>query len=155
MNLFEKYGDFDFWHNTIYELYLDMGDHPEISYHFIGVDLLWLSRQQAKFLVTQIGGPKLYNGPSLKVVHERMGITPFQLNEILTAFADIFKKSGISEDDVKTIMQVIGAYESEIVTRQNSLWDDIMRPLYRWSAIILPKRFQKFNSWVRSGKLFK
>ena len=152
MSIYEKYGDFKFWHDTIYQLYLDMGDHPEISYHFIGVDLLWLSERQAEFLVSHIGGPWLYKGPSMAKIHERMGITDFQLREILDAFELIFEANGIEDRDVIQIMKVIGSYQEDIVTRKTSLIDEIMRPIYKIFFAYMPASLRKYSSWARSGK---
>jgi hemoglobin len=76
-SIYAKYGGYDFFHKCIYDLYLDMFDHPEISYHFVGVDIERLSKFQALFLTRAIGGPDVYKGGIIKDVHGHMGITPY------------------------------------------------------------------------------
>lgn len=152
--LYEKYGGFEFWHECIYGLYLDMFDHPEISYHFLGVDMEWLSRRQAEYLVSHIGGPDLYDGPPISVVHKHMGITPFQFDEIAKSFADVFKKKGVEEKDVIEIMGWISSFKSGVVTEKTSTIDQIMIPVYRFISKNFSKYLGKKNSWIRSGKLF-
>lgn len=154
VTLYEKYGGFEFWHECIYGLYLDMFDHPEISFHFLGVDMEWLSRRQAEFLVGHIGGPQLYDGPPIAKVHKYMGVTSFQFDEIAKSFADVFLKKGVSEDDVKEIMTWIASFKSDVVTEKTSLIDQMMIPIYRFMAKNLIGVFGKKNSWVRSGKIF-
>ena len=153
ISIYEKYGDFEFWHGMIYQLYLDMGDHPEISYHFIGVDLEWLSRRQAEFLVTHIGGPQLYKGPSIKVVHRAMKISGFQFDQILQAFRLIFIKNDIHEDDVKAIMDVISPFKGDIAKTNETVIDKLMIPVYRLMANKLPRSVRKWSSWARAGAL--
>ena len=49
MTIYEKYSGYEFFHNYIYGLYLDMFDHPEISIKFVGVDIERLSKHQTQF----------------------------------------------------------------------------------------------------------
>lgn len=154
VTLYEKYGGFEFWHDCIYGLYLDMFDHPEISYHFLGVDMEWLSRRQAEFLVSHIGGPNLYDGPPIAVVHRHMGVTPFQFNEIAKAFADVFRSKGVEEPDVEEIMGWISSFKGGVVTEKTSRIDQIMIPIYRFFSKNFAKYLGKKNSWIRSGKIF-
>jgi hemoglobin len=134
--IYEKYGGYDFFHGCIYGLYIEMFDHPEISYHFIGVDIEWLSRAQTNFLVRAIGGPDQYQGQTLDIVHKHMKITPFQFREIAKAFRKVFIDKGVSQTDADMILEFVKSYQGQIVTAKTSLWDEVMRPIYRWWAKI-------------------
>ncbi|WPU63303.1 group I truncated hemoglobin [Peredibacter starrii] len=144
MTIYEKYGGYDFFHQCIYGLYLEMFDHPEIAYHFIGVDLEWLSRQQTHYLIRAIGGPDLYEGGNVKEVHARMGITKFQYAEIAIAFRQVFLDRGVSKEDTAFIMNFVASHAPDIITRKTSLIDQIMRPIYR--------TIRKLFGWIRSSK---
>lgn len=135
--IYEKYGGQDFFHDCIYSLYLDMFDHPEISYHFIGVDIFKLSLHQTHFLIRSIGGPDLYKGQTLDKVHRDLDITPFQFQEIAKAFREVFLSKGVSPEDTEVIMQFVSSFEKEVVTEKTSLIDRIMLPLYRLKDRIL------------------
>lgn len=137
MTIYEKYGGYDFFHGTIYALYLDMFDHPEISYHFIGVDIHRLSRMQTQYLIRAIGGPNLYEGGSIPEVHRNMQITPFQFKEIANSFRQIFLDKGVAPADVSIIMNFIAGHKKQIVTANQSLIDKIMKPFYRLVNFIL------------------
>ncbi|MBT3586418.1 MAG: group 1 truncated hemoglobin [Halobacteriovoraceae bacterium] len=128
--IYEKYGGFEFWHHCIYDLYLDMFDHPEISYHFIGVNIITLSTHQAQFLSPAIGGPVLYKGPPMKLVHKDLDISEFQFAEIAKAFAQVFRDNGVEEKDVLHIMKFVGSFQKAITSSKVNLIDEIMRPFY-------------------------
>jgi hemoglobin len=142
-NLYEKYG-FDKFHYCILQLYLDLYDHPEIAYHFIGVDLKKLALHQAEFLCSHIGGPThMYKGQELSFVHENMDITPFQFREIAKVFKKIFLENDIDKSDVKTIMEFIAQQRKGIVTAKWSFMDFIMIPIYKIYAYISKRRNKK------------
>lgn len=147
--LYDKYGGYDFFHDCIYGLYLDMFDHPEIAYHFVGVDIERLSRQQTDFLVRAIGGPDLYDGGALREVHAGMDITPFQFDEIAMAFRQVFIDKGVSPEDADAIMAFVASHRHDIVTARTSAMDRIMRPFYRFIRKYFGKFLSKKNSWVR------
>ncbi len=131
MSIYEKYGGWDFFHKCIYGLYLDMFDHPEISYHFLGVDIETLSKHQTQFLVRAIGGPLNYDGRPIKEVHQDKDISLFQFKEIARAFEHVFLKNGVSKEDVKVIMTFVGSFEKQVVTKKITLIDRIMIPCYQ------------------------
>ena len=153
MTIYEKYGGYDFFHECIYGLYLDMFDHPEIAFHFLGVDLERLSRQQTNYLIRAIGGPDLYDGGTVKDVHAHMGITKFQYAEIAKAFRQVFLDKGVSPEDTDFIMNFVASHATQIVTRKTSLIDQIMRPIYRIFRKVFGGALSKKNSRNRSSKI--
>lgn len=152
VSIYEKYGGETFFHECIYALYLDMFDHPEISYHFLGVDIEKLSLHQTYYLIAHIGGPNLYQGGPIQAVHKHMGITLFQFKEIAEAFRDVFLSKGVSREDTETIMTFVSSHQSQIVTRRTGPIDEIMIPFYRFIRRNFRRILGKDNSWVRSGK---
>lgn len=153
MTIYDKYGGHDFFHQCIYGLYLDMFDHPEIAYHFLGVDIQKLSLYQTHYLIRAIGGPDLYQGGPIKEVHAQMGITKFQFAEITKAFRQVFIDKGVSQADVDFIMKFVAGHEAQIVTRKSGLIDRIMRTIYRMIRKIFGRFMSTKNSWIRSSKI--
>ena len=131
INIYEKYGGFDFFHKIIYELYLELFDHLEISYHFFGVDMLALSRKQAEFLCEAIGGPKMYTGGNIILVHKHMRITEYEFETVVMSFREIFKKNGLENDEINLIINFIRSKKSMIVTAKNTPMDRLMRFVYK------------------------
>jgi hemoglobin len=129
-SIYNKYGGWPFFHQIIFQLYVELVDHPEVSYHFIGVDIERLSKLQAEFLCQAIGGPEKYQGKPVAVVHRAMGISEFQFAVVAKRFAQIFRDNGLTQQEVETIMNFVGSHRSAIVTRKIAWIDRIMRPIY-------------------------
>lgn len=153
MTIYQKYGGYDFFHQCIYLLYLDMFDHPEIAYHFLGVDIEKLAIQQTNYLIRAIGGPDLYQGGPVKEVHRHMGVTKFQFHKIAQSFRQVFLDKGVSPEDTLVIMTFVAGHEADIVTRKTSLIDQIMRPIYRFIRKYFGRFLSKNNSWIRSSRI--
>jgi hemoglobin len=141
VSIYEKYGGYEFFHGCIYELYLSMFEHPEISYHFVGVDIERLSKHQAQFLVRAIGGPDLYKGRPIIDVHKEMKVSLFEFKEIASAFRNVFLKRGVSVEDTDIIMSFVGSRQRDIVTVKSNFMDRFMKPIYRWFKKIARKIF--------------
>lgn len=147
ITIYEKYGGFDFFHNIIYQLYIELFDHIEISYHFFGVDLQKLSLLQAQFLCEAIGGPKMYQGGNIQVVHKHMKVTEYEFETVLERFEEIFERNGLDKDEVKFIGSFIRSNKAMIVTSKNSLIDRIARFFYK-RIFRIEKFFKKFKMQI-------
>lgn len=130
-NIYDKYGGYDFFHKIIYELYLELFDHLEISYHFIGVDIVRLSNLQAQYLCEAIGGPPMYKGRDITAVHKYLKVTEYEFDTVATRFAEIFKRNGLTDDEVKFIMTFIKSKQVDVVTAKNTPMDRIARFIYK------------------------
>ena len=132
LSIYEKYGGFEFFHKIIYELYLELFDHPEIAFHFVGVDIFQLSKLQTQYLSEAIGGPKMYEGRPIKPVHSGMGITPYQMEVVEKRFGEIFVNAGLTKEEVEFIMTFVASKRHDIVTRKSSWIDKVMKPWYKF-----------------------
>lgn len=141
ISIYEKYGGFDFFHNIIYQLYIELFDHIEISYHFFGVNLQKLSLLQAQFLCEAIGGPKMYKGGNIQAVHKYMKVTEYEFETVVKRFEEIFEKNGLDKDEVKFIGTFIRSNKAHIVTSKNTWIDRIARYFY--------KRITKFKTFAK------
>lgn len=141
ITIYEKYGGFDFFHKIIYQLYIELFDHLEISYHFFGVDLQKLSLLQAQFLCEAIGGPKMYQGGNIQVVHKHMKVTDYEYETVVKRFEEIFERNGLDKDEVKFIGAFIRSNKNQIVTSKNTWIDRIARYFYK--RIFRFKQFMK------------
>lgn len=141
ITIYEKYGGFDFFHNTIYQLYIELFDHIEISYHFFGVDLRKLSMLQAQFLCEAIGGPPMYKGGNVQIVHKHMKVTEYEFETVVDRFQEIFERNGLDKDEVKFIVTFIRSNKDMIVTSKNSWIDRIARYFY--------KRIFRFKKFIK------
>ncbi|AUN99760.1 group 1 truncated hemoglobin [Bacteriovorax stolpii] len=131
VTIYDKYGGYNFFHKIIYELYLELFDHIEISYHFIGVDIERLSNLQAQYLCEAIGGPKMYEGRNIAIVHKYLRVTDYEFDTVATRFAEIFKSNGLNDEEVKFIMNFIKSKQPAVVTAKNTAMDRIARWIYK------------------------
>jgi hemoglobin len=129
-SIYNKYGGWNFFKRIIFELYIELVDRPEISHHFIGVDIDKLSTLQTQFLCQAIGGPQKYSGKSLANVHRFLGISEFQFSIVADRFAQIFRDNGLNSEEVKTIMDFVLSHRQEIVTQKMARIDRVMRSVY-------------------------
>lgn len=143
--IYEKYGGFDFFHNIIYQLYIELFDHIEISYHFLGVDLHRLSELQAQFLCEALGSPKMYQGGNIEVVHKYMRITEFEFELVVDRFLEIFTRNGLEKEEVRVIENFIRSKKAMIVTSKNSWIDSLARYFY--------KRISKIRKFFKNLRL--
>lgn len=131
MTIYQKYGGYDFFHKIIYELYLELFDHIEISYHFIGVDIERLSNLQAQYLCEAIGSPPMYKGRDIQHVHKFLKVTEYEFETVAKRFTEIFKNNGLEDDEVEFIMNFIKSKQPAIVTAKNTPMDRIARYIYK------------------------
>jgi hemoglobin len=129
-SIYNKYGGWPFFYQIIFQLYVELVDHPEISFHFFGVDLERLSRLQTEFLCQAIGGPQVYQGRPIEPVHRSLGISAFQFSTVAKRFGQIFRDNGLTKDEVKIIMDFVASHRPQIVTRKMTILDWIMKPFY-------------------------
>lgn len=147
MNIYDKYGGYDFFHKIIYELYLELFDHLEVSYHFIGVDIERLSNLQAQYLCEAIGGPPMYKGRDITKVHKYLRVTDYEFETVAKRFSEIFKSNGLTNDEIEFIMAFIKSKQTCVVTAKNTLIDRVMRFLY--------KRLKKIKAFFGLRKTLK
>lgn len=129
-DLATKYGGYDAIHRIIYELYHDMGDHPEIAYHFVGVDLERLSKLQAQFVCRALGARVPYEGKPIGPIHVPLKISEYQFDGIINAFEKIFLKNGFAPLDVAQIRRTLRHFRPMVVTCEYTWLDRVMIPLY-------------------------
>ncbi|EQC51432.1 group 1 truncated hemoglobin [Bacteriovorax sp. DB6_IX] len=121
-SIYQKYGGYNTIYNIIYELYLELCDHPEIAIHFVGVDLDRLIKLQTQFVSRALGAEIEYMGRPLKRAHHFLDITNFQYNEVQKIFTKLFIKNGFSEEDVKVVKELLIAEREKIVTAKWSFY---------------------------------
>ncbi len=124
MNLYDRV------YLVIVDLYEELCDHPEIAYHFIGVDIERLIKLQTQFVSKALGYDIDYTGRPLYRAHHHLDITEFQYQEVDKIFANLFLKHGFSTQDSKKIKDCLIQVRPKIVTSKWSFIDQLVRPIY-------------------------
>lgn len=96
---------------------------------------------QAQFLCQAIGGPPMYKGGNIQIVHKHMKVTEYEFETVVDRFQEIFERNGLDKDEVKFIVTFIRSNRDMIVTSKNSWIDRIVRYFY--------KRIFKFKKFIK------
>ena len=117
--LYDKYGGFATVSKLVQLFYEKISESEELAPYFEGVDIQQLMDHQTKFFSDILGGPVKYTGNELKVVHSAMGITKDAFAEVAELLEETLEDMGVEEDDIETIMGIVGGVKSDIISPDN------------------------------------
>lgn len=117
MTLFEKYGGFSTVSNIVRAFYKDLLADPELSRYFAGIDMAKLIDHQTKFISHALGGPAQYEGRTLAASHVSLSISNQDFNAVAEILRENLEDAGMSDEDVETVMGIVGSTCGDIVTR--------------------------------------
>ena len=115
MNLFDKYGGFSTVSQIVRQFYRDVLASPNLKPYFQGVDMAVLIDHQTKFISHALGGPAQYTGRTLQGGHQHLKIKNAHFDEVAEILQDTLEDAGMSDEDVKTVMGIVGSTRSAIV----------------------------------------
>jgi len=114
--LFDKYGGFDTFSTIVSNFYKKILDSEQVEHYFRDIDLDRLMSHQTNFLAKALGGPDKYAGKDLALAHANMNISSEDFNEVAELLEEALEESGVKEEDIATILAVIGSFKAQIVT---------------------------------------
>jgi hemoglobin len=115
-NFFEKYGGFAAVSQIVRDFYKGVMASPRLKPYFHATNVDYLIEHQTKFLSQILGGPAEYNGRALLLAHANMGITEEAFTEVAEILQDVLEDNGIEDEDLSTIMGIVGSVKDQIVT---------------------------------------
>ena len=113
--LFEKYGGYETIKNIVTEFYREILSRETLAPYFVNVNLDRLIDHQTRFLSHLLGGPSTYQGNTLESAHLSLHISGAAFDEVASILNWVLEDAGVSEDDLKTILGVVGEARSAIV----------------------------------------
>ena len=116
MTLFEKYGGFSTVSQIVRQFYQDVLASPNLKNYFKDVDMAVLIDHQTKFISHALGGPAQYTGRTLEASHTSLKITHEHFDEVAEILQDTLEDAGMSDEDVETVMGIVGSTRSAIVS---------------------------------------
>ena len=114
--LYDKYGGFATVNKLVQTFYGKVAESEDLAPYFEGVDVQNLMDHQTKFFSEILGGPVNYTGRQLKSVHARIAITEEAFSEVADLLEETLEDMDVEEDDIETIMEIIGRVKPDIVT---------------------------------------
>ena len=118
-SLYEKYGGFKTVSRIVMEFYDVALDSDQIGDHFVDVDMPRLIDHQTKFIASLLGGPASFGDDRLRVVHQRLGISHADYDEMKALLAETLEKHGMTSPDVSSVMDEIEMRRALIVTAKD------------------------------------
>jgi len=114
-SLFEVLGGFETLNLVIDNLYDRILADREINAFFRHTNLKALKKSQAKFFAQAMGGPKLYDGASMRDAHAKMGIKDSHFNRVAEHLVGVLQDLGVSSDHINQVVALVGPLKAEIV----------------------------------------
>lgn len=114
-NLFDKYGGFATVSHIVRAFYKEINASKALKPYFGGVNMETLISHQTKLLSQILGGPSTYSGRELGQAHAFLNVTESAFIEVADILQEVLEDSGVEDEDVVTIMGIIGSFKSQIV----------------------------------------
>ena len=114
-SLFEKVGGEPAVKAVVSDFYKRILEDDLLKPYFEHTDMAAQHKHQELFVTMALGGPKDYNGRSMKEAHKGLGITEEAFNHVATHLSDALLASGVEEADKDTIIGVIASLKSDVV----------------------------------------
>ena len=112
--LFERVGGLAGIEALVDDFYQRILGDPELAPFFENSPIERLRRMQTEFFSAALGGPMVYEGPSLREVHAGRGIQKIHLQRFLEHLLAIIQSLELDEHEVNTIYSRIALYADEI-----------------------------------------
>lgn len=116
--LFDKYGGLPAVTVIVRDFYKRMMRHPALRHYFGNIPMERLIHHQISFVSMAMGKmPHDYQGRSMKIAHQGMGITAEVFDLTGQMMREALTAAQVDPDDITAILQAIEALRSEIVER--------------------------------------
>ena len=96
-----------------------VGD-PQLESFFAGVNMPKLKGRQVEFFAAALGGPDVYQGPSMRDAHIGRGITQADFDKVAYHLTDALAAAGVPAQTIGQISAAVIPLADEIVSRRLS-----------------------------------
>jgi hemoglobin len=93
-----------------------VGD-PQLNSFFAGVNMPKLKGRQVGFFAAALGGPDVYDGPSMRDAHIGRGITQADFDKIAYHLTDALAAAGVPAETIGQIAAAVTPLADEIVSQ--------------------------------------
>lgn len=90
---------------------------PQLAAYFEGTRLPSLKGRQVEFFATALGGPDLYQGPTMKQVHQGRGISQADFDKVAYHLTNSLLSAGVPGDLVSEIIGAVAPMAEDIVSK--------------------------------------
>lgn len=115
LTIYERNGGFPSVRKVVSDFYDRALDSPVIGHHFEHVDMPRLIDHQTRFVSFLMGGPASYSEDHLRRVHERLGITHDEFEEMVELLTETLEDHDYAADDIAGVEKELRRREPVIV----------------------------------------
>lgn len=115
-SLFEKYGGFETVQKIVIDFYREILSRDSLAPYFENVNLERLIDHQTRFVSHLLGGPANYQGKTLQAAHAQLKISGAAFDEVASILALVLEDAGVTNEDIESIMNIVGSARSQIIT---------------------------------------
>jgi hemoglobin len=116
LTVYERAGGFAKVRRVVSSFYDKALDSPLIAHHFEDVRMDRLIEHQTRFISFLMGGPASYTDEHLKHVHDRLGITLAEFDEMVELLTETLEDYDFAADDVAKVAHELRRREPVIVS---------------------------------------
>lgn len=118
LSLFELIGGAPAVEATVEEFYRRVMEDPLLAPYFKVKRMPHLKQMQVDFFTQALGGGNVYEGPSMKDVHQRLNITAEQFGHVATHLQATLQHLGLEKEHVEAVMSTVGPLADDIVSKK-------------------------------------
>jgi hemoglobin len=115
VTIYEHYGGFSTVRRVVSAFYDKVLESDVIAHHFEEVQVPRLIEHQARFVSFLMGGPVSFTDDHLAHVHQRLGITPPEFEEMVGLLTETLDDFDFAPSDIDTVEREIRRRQPVIV----------------------------------------
>lgn len=117
-SIFERNGGFATLRKVVSAFYDKVLDSPGLQRYFADIDMRALVDHQTKFVASVMGGPASFSDDVLRRVHEPLGISRAEFDEVVSLMCETLQDHDVSDDDIEHVRKELMKREMLIVSRR-------------------------------------
>ena len=114
-SLYHRLGGKDSITSVVAAFYDRVLADADLSPFFTNTNMTWPKKRQVQFLAQVLGGPAKYKGPSMKTVHEQMGIQQSHFDRVAGHLIDSLRSLGVAQPVIDEVIAVVAPLQADIV----------------------------------------
>jgi len=99
------------------DFYVRVLADPQLAGFFAGVNMTRLKGMQVEFFATALGGPRVYQGASMRQAHAGRGISQADFDKVAVHLTGALAAAGVPAETIGQIAAAITPLADEIVSR--------------------------------------
>jgi hemoglobin len=116
LSIYERVGGFSAVRKVVSAFYDKALESELIAHHFEEIEMPKLIDHQTRFISFLMGGPASYTDEHIEHVHEKLGITLEEFDEMIELLSETLEDFDFGSEDVARIGQELRKREPAIVT---------------------------------------